>query len=709
MKQKILSFTIILFSGFMISSCLNKKVEKVMATPPKAEKIPHKLVTHNHQRIDNYYWLNQRDNPKVLKYLEDENVYLEKVMSHTSEFQEKLFNEIIGRIKDTDMSVPYKDNGYYYYTRHEEGKEYPIYCRKKGDLNSTEEIMLDVNEMAEDYDYYDVTGLTVSHNNRYLSFGVDTLSRRKYDIFFKDLETGKYFSDKISNTDGSSVWANDNRTIFYEIKDSTLRPYKIMKHKLGKNVSSDIEVYKEKDETFRCYVSKTKSKKYIIIGCDHTNSNEYYFLDANNPDSKFQLFNLRKREIEYSIHHFKDKFYIITNWNAKNFKLMETPVTATSMENWRDKISHRDNVLLESIEIFDDFLVVDEVENGLTKLRIINWSSNSEHYIDFGEDTYTAYISANKVFDTNILRYGYSSLTTPNSIYDYNLQTKEKKLLKQDDVVGNFNPSDYLAKRIHAEANDGVKIPISLVYKKGMKKNGDNPLLLYSYGSYGSSSTPYFSSVRLSLLDRGFVYAIAHIRGGQELGRDWYINGKLLNKKNTFTDFISCAAYLISQNYTDEDKIFAYGGSAGGLLVGAVSNMAPQLFKGLIAAVPFVDVVTTMLDNSIPLTTSEFDEWGNPNDKVFYDYMLSYSPYDNVEAKNYPAMLVTAGLHDSQVQYWEPAKWVAKLRDIKTDNNLLLLHTNFDAGHGGKSGRFQKHKRTALIYAFMFDQLGINE
>ena len=688
-------------------SCANEKPTKTMAIPPIAEKIPKKLNMHNHTRIDNYYWLNQRENPKVIDYLKAENNYLDTMLAHTNNFQLSLFDEIVGRIKQTDESVPYKDNGFFYYTRFEVGKEYPIYCRKEGKMDAKEEIMLNVNEMAEGYDFYQVAGLSVSPNNLYLSYGVDTLSRRKYDIFIKDLKSGKIFDDKIQNTTGRASWANDNVSLFYQLKDETLRSYIIMKHKFGEDSSNDFEVYHEKDPTFSTYIYTTKSNKYLVISSRSTLSNEYRFLDANNPEGEFKVFHPRESKLEYSINHYGNKFYIVTNWNAKNFKLMETLVDATSKENWKDLIPHRENVLLEGIEIFKDYLVINERENGLTKLRVIKWEDNSEHYIDFGEQTYTAYISTNREFDTEILRYGYSSLTTPNSTYDYNLSTKEKTLLKQQEVVGEFDPNNYHTERLYATADDGKEIPISLVYKKGLEKDGSNPLLLYGYGSYGASQDPYFSSVRLSLLNRGFIYAIAHVRGGQELGRDWYEDGKLMNKKNTFTDFIACGEYLVSQKFTNSEEMFAMGGSAGGLLVGAVSNMAPDLFKGIIAAVPFVDVVTTMLDETIPLTTSEYDEWGNPNDKQYYEYMLSYSPYDNIDKRDYPALLVTTGLHDSQVQYWEPAKWVAKLRDMKTDDNLLLLKTSFESGHGGKSGRFERYRETALEYAFLFDQLGI--
>ncbi|MGB2764230.1 MAG: S9 family peptidase [Candidatus Aminicenantaceae bacterium] len=689
---------------FLMSFACSKKVK-----PPVAEKIPKELTIHEHTRVDNYYWLNERENPKVIDYLKAENEYKEAVMKHTEEFQETLFNEIVGRIKKTDMSVPYKDSGYYRYSRYVEGNEYPIYCRKKGSLEANEEILLNVNEMAEGYDFYNVAGYSESSNNNLIAFGVDTVSRRKYTIYFKNLTTEEMLLDKIPNTTGRAVWANDNKTVFYSIKDKTLRSYKILKHVLGTDVSSDKEVYHEKDVTFSTYIYKTKSKKYLIIGCGSTLSSEYRFLDASEPDGKFKIIQTRERDLEYSVDHFKNKFYIRTNYKAKNFRLMETSVWKTTKENWKEVIPHREDVLLQGYEIFKDFLVVNERIKGLPNIRVIRWDKKGEHYLNFGEETYSASISTNPEFDTDLLRYSYTSLTTPGSVFDYNMNTREKKLLKQQEVLGDFDSASYFTERLYATAKDGTKVPISLVYRKGLEKNGDNPLLLYGYGSYGASMNAGFRSDRLSLLDRGFVYAIAHIRGGQEMGRYWYDEGKLLKKKNTFTDFIACAEHLIAEKFTNSNKLFVIGGSAGGLLMGAIANMQPDLFKGIIAAVPWVDVITTMLDDSIPLTTAEYDEWGNPNDKEYYDYMLSYSPYDNVEAKDYPAMLVTTGLHDSQVQYFEPAKWAAKLRDLKTDNNILLLHTNMEAGHGGVSGRFRRYRETAMEYAFMLDLIGINK
>ncbi|MBE0460657.1 MAG: S9 family peptidase [Candidatus Aminicenantes bacterium] len=691
---------LMLFMGIGYSE--KQKDEKIVK-PPVAEKIKKELTIHGHTRVDNYYWLNEGENPKVIEYLKAENEYTTAVLKHTEDLQKILFDEIVGRIKQTDMSVPFRSEGYYYYTRYKKGQEYPLYCRRKGSMVAQEEIMLNVNEMAEGHSFYNVTGLDVSTNNNLLAFGVDTVSRRKYTIHFKDLTTGEILKDEIPNTSGQAVWANDNKTVFYAVKDEALRPFKIYKHVLGEDVLNDKEIYHEKDVTFNTYVGKSKSKKYLFILSTSTLSTEYRFLDANKPDGEFKILQPREKDLEYNVAHFKDNFYIMTNYKAKNFRLMKTPINKTLKENWTEVIPHRKDVLLEQFEIFNDFLVLNERKSGLTNLRIIRWDDNSSHYLDFGEETYTAYISINPEFDTNLLRFGYSSLTTPNSTFDYNMETREKKLLKQQEVVGDFDPANYHAERLYATAKDGVNVPISLVYRKGLKKDGKNPLLLYGYGSYGNSMNPSFSSVRLSLLDRGFVYAIAHIRGGQELGRSWYEDGKLLKKKNTFTDFIACAEHLIEEKFTNPEKLFAMGGSAGGLLMGAVVNMRPDLFKGVIAAVPWVDIVTTMLDDSIPLTTSEYDEWGNPENKEYYDYMLSYSPYDQVEAKDYPAMFVTTGLHDSQVQYWEPAKWVAKLRAMKTDNNILLLHTNMEAGHGGASGRFKRYKTTAMEYAFMLD------
>lgn len=700
------------------------KSTKDLSTAPMAKKIPYNLTEHGDTRVDNYYWMRLSDEQKnapentrdqqtkdVLDYLNAENDYTKKLMAHTEDFQKKLFEEMKGRIKEDDQSVPVKDNGYWYYTRFESGKDYAFNCRKKDSMETgTEEILINGPEMAAGHDYWALGGLDVSDNNELLCYSEDVISRRIYTASFKEIATGKILDDKLEGLAGSPVWAGDNKTVFYVKKDpTTLREFQIWRHTLGTPQDDDVLVYEEKDEEFHCFVSRTKSKKYLVIGTAQTLSTEYRVLESNNPSGEFRVIQPRERDHEYGIDHYNDKFYISTNWQAKNFRLMECPENATTKENWKEVIAHRDDVLLEGIEIFRDFLVVDERKNGLTQLRIIKWSDRSEHYMEFQDPAYAAGVGANPDFNTDILRFGYSSMTTPASTYDYNMVTREKKLMKQQEVVGGHNPEDYKSERLYATAKDGTKVPVSLVYKKGTPLDGSAPMLLYAYGSYGATMDAGFSSTRLSLLDRGFIYAIAHIRGGQEMGRSWYEDGKLLKKKNTFTDFIDCADFLIAQKYTSSKKLFAMGGSAGGLLMGAVTNMRPDLWRGVVSAVPFVDVVTTMLDETIPLTTFEFDEWGNPKNKEYYDYMKSYSPYDNIEAKNYPNILVTTGYWDSQVQYWEPAKYVAKLREMKTDNNLLLFWCNMDAGHGGKSGRFEALKEVALEYAFMFDLAGIKK
>ncbi|MFA8437101.1 MAG: S9 family peptidase [Marinifilaceae bacterium] len=684
--------------------------EKQTLQAPKAKKVAKELTIHGDTRVDNYFWMNQREDPEVIDYLKAENAYTDAVMKHTEAFQKKLYDEMISRIKKTDESVPYKTNGYYYYSRTEGDAEYPLYCRKQKSLDAPEAIMLDVPDMAKDHSFYSIGGLSVSPDNRILAFSVDTVSRRQYTIQFKDLKSGELFADEIPNTTGGIVWANDNKTIFYTVKHpETLLPYKVFKHVLGTGKEQDELVYEEKDNTFYTFCYKTKSRKYIVIGVSSTLSAEYRFIEADHPDSEFKVFHPREKEMEYDIDHYQDHFYVRTNWNAKNFCLMKTSVDTTEKQNWEMVIPHRDKVYLDGFEIFKNHMVISERENGLNQLRIRNWKDGKEHYLDFGEETYDAWISMNPEFDTEVLRYGYTSLTTPSSTFDYHMESRTKTLLKQQEVLGDFDKNNYEAKRLWATAEDGTRIPISIVYRKGLQLDGTNPLWITSYGSYGSNSDDYFSSVRLSLLDRGFVFATAKVRGGQEMGRYWYEDGKLLKKKNTFTDFIACTEHLVKEKYAAKDKVFAWGGSAGGLLMGAVVNLRPDLYRGIIAAVPFVDVVTTMLDETIPLTTGEFDEWGNPKEKEYYDYMLSYSPYDNVEEKDYPAMLVTTGLHDSQVQYWEPAKWVAKMREMKTDDNSLLIKINMDFGHGGASGRFERYKEVALEYAFVLDQLGVKE
>ena len=705
-----------LLSVIFLTSCMNNSV-----TPPIAEKQPYEMIKHNDVRVDDYYWMRLTDDQKkaenydektqkVVDYIDNENIYTQESLKHTNKFQDKLFDEIVGRIKKDDESVPYFSNGYFYYTKYEPGKEYAINCRKKGTIDSDEEIILDQNILADGKDYFAVGGWSVSPNNEWLAYSTDYVSRRIYTVHFKNLLTGEIIQNAISNSSGSVAWANDNRTVFYTSKnDVTLLSEKIWRHKLGSDSKSDKMVYHEKDDTFYNGVYRSKSGDYIIIYNQSTLVSDFHILNADKPDGDFVNFSPREKEHEYSIDHYQDKFYIISNWDAKNNRLMETSETKTSKKNWKEVIPHRDDVHLLDMEIFKDHLVINERKDGLRGLRIIHQKTGKDEYLDFGESTYTSRISTNREFNTNVLRYSYSSMLTPSSTYDYNMDSGQLTLMKQQEVVGGYDQNNYESERLYAIARDGEKVPISIVYKKDLKKVESQNLLLYAYGSYGSTIDPYFSSVRLSLLDRGFVYAIAHVRGGQIYGRKSYDDGKMLNKKNTFYDFIDAGKYLINEGYTDKDQLFIEGGSAGGLLIGAVVNMEPDLWKGAICAVPFVDVVTTMLDATIPLTSGEWDEWGNPEEKEYYDYMLSYSPYDQIENKAYPNMLVTSGFFDSQVQYWEPLKYVAKLRDNWAGDNRLYLHMNMDAGHGGKSGRFRRYREVALEYAFVLDLAGIKE
>ncbi|MDI9875888.1 S9 family peptidase [Flectobacillus sp. LFS242W] len=666
------------------------------------------MTIHEDTRVDNYYWLNDRENPEVIAYLEAENAYTETVMSPTKAFQEELFEEMKGRIKEQDESVPYRDGDYYYYSRYIEGGEYPLYCRKKHSMEAEEEILLDGNALAEGHEYFSIGGYDISDNDQILAYSIDTISRRNYTLYFKNLQTGELYPETIENTEGGAyAWAADNQTIFYLQRDpQTLLASKVYRHKLGTSASEDVLVYTEEDPQFYMGLGRMKSKKYIVSVSDHNGvSTEYRLLEASSPDGDFKAFYPRQHGLQYSIEHFEDKFYIRTNvGNATNFKLMEvTENESYDIKNWKEVIAHREDTYLEGIDVFRHHLVLTERSNALIHLRVIDQRTQKEHYLNFGEPAYDAGVGYNPNFDTDLLRFHYTSLTTPSSVFDYNMDTQEKTLMKEQEVLGVFNKEDYQTERLFATARDGVQIPISIVYKKGFKKDGSQPLLQYAYGSYGYSIDPYFSAARLSLLDRGFAFAIAHIRGGQEMGRPWYENGKMLQKKNTFFDFIDVSEYLIQEKWTSKDKLFANGGSAGGLLMGAIINYRPDLYKGILAAVPFVDVVTTMLDETIPLTTGEWEEWGNPKEKEYYDYMKSYSPYDNVVAQQYPNMLVTTGLHDSQVQYWEPAKWVAKLRELKTDNNILLMHCDMSTGHGGASGRFQRFKEVARDYAFILN------
>ncbi|WP_410016834.1 S9 family peptidase [Tenacibaculum sp. HL-MS23] len=699
--------------SLIFASCKKQEMKKDIIAPV-AEKQATTLEKHGDIRTDDYFWMRLTDaqknadvkdeqTQKVYDYLNAENAYYEERTKETKEFQGQLFEEMKGRIKEDDESVPYKSNGYFYITRYEKGQQYPIYSRKKDNLEAAEEIMFNVNTEAKGFDYFQLGGLSVSPDNTLAAFATDTVSRRQYFIRIKNLETGKLYKDIIENTTGGSVWANDNKTLFYAKKDPvTLRSSKIYKHVLGSDSALDELVFEEKDETFGAFVTKTKSKKYIVVGSYSTVSTEYQVLNADNPKEELRMIQPRERDLEYDIAHYEDHFYIKTNKDgATNFKLMKTPENKTEKENWVDVIPHREDTLFEDFSIFKDYIVLEERNNGLNKIRIKRWDDTADYYLPFDEETYSAGVYGNPEFDTDIIRYSYNSMTTPSSVVDFNMKDKSKEIKKEQEVLGGkFDKDNYVSKRIWVTARDGKKVALSIVHHKDTKLTKDTPILQYAYGSYGYTISDGFSTTRLSLLDRGFVYALAHIRGSEYLGREWYEDGKMLNKKNTFNDFVDCSKYLIDQGYTSSEHLYAMGGSAGGLLMGSIVNMNPELYNGIIAAVPFVDVISTMIDDTIPLTTGEYDEWGNPNDKEYYDYIKSYSPYDQVKAQKYPNMLITTGLHDSQVQYWEPAKWIAKLRDVKTDDNMLFMHTNMEAGHGGASGRFDALKETAEEYSF---------
>ena len=705
----------VLISIIFASGCKSDKHMNTDLKAPSAEKQAKSLTIHNSTRIDNYFWMRLTDEQKTAKkkdtqtqkveaYLNSENDYFDKVTASTNNFQKELFEEMKGRIKEDDTSVPYFRNNYFYITRFEKGSQYPIYSRKKESLEVDEEILFDVNQEAREHEYFQLGALNVSPDNKLVAFATDTVSRRQYTIQIKNLETGELLTDKIENTTGGSVWSNDNRTLFYTKKDPlTLRSSSIYRHVLGTDASEDVIVFEEKDETYSTYVYKTKSHKFIVIGSSSTLSSEFRIISADKPYGDWRVIQPREDNLEYSLAHYGDYFYIQTNKDdAINFKLMKTPVNKTTKENWVDVIPHRNETLLEDVSIFKNYLVIEERSNGLGKIRIKTWDGKEDYYLPFNEETYSAGVYSNPEFDTNVIRYSYNSMTTPNSVIDFNMKNQTKEVKKEQEVLGGkFDKNNYKSERVWAIARDGKKVAISLVYHKDTELNKNTPLLQYAYGSYGYTISDGFSTTRLSLLDRGFVYAVAHIRGGQYLGREWYNDGKMMNKMNSFFDFIDCSKYLIENSYTSAKHLYAMGGSAGGLLMGGVSNLNPELYNGIIAAVPFVDVISTMLDESIPLTTGEFDEWGNPKEKEAYEYMLSYSPYDQVTSKEYPNMLVTTGYFDSQVQYWEPAKWVAKLRELKTDKNTLLLHTNMDVGHGGASGRFDALKETAIDYTFL--------
>jgi oligopeptidase B len=673
---------------------------------PQARQLTHEHRLHGDVRPDPYFWLKDREDPAVIAYLEEENAYREAVMAPLKSFEGRLFREIIARIKPDDRSVPVRDNGWWYHYRFDEGKEYPVYLRRKDQPDAPAEVMLDVPEMAAAHAYYHIGGRAVSPDNRWLVFGEDTVSRRLYTLRFKNLETGEILDTMIPGTSGTAVWTADSLYIFYASKDETLRPSRIYRHRLGSSAEEDVLVYHEEDETFHSFVYKTRSKEFIVIGSEQTVSSEYRVLAADEPEGAFRVIHPRERDLEYRVDHFAGRFWLRTNWQARNFRLMRCGPEATSKEHWQEVIPHREEVLLEDMTFFRDYMVLEERIRGINHIRVRGWDGVNDHHVDFGEEAYVASAGGNPEWDTSELRLSYTSMTTPLSTMSYEMRRQALTCLKEEPVLGGFDKSHYRSERLFVPAGDGMEIPVSLVYHKDFVRDGSAPVLLYGYGSYGISLDPYFSSPRLSLLNRGFVFAIAHVRGGEELGRAWYETGKLLQKQNSFLDFIACASYLLENKYSSREKLFAMGGSAGGLLMGAVMNMQPGLWKGIIAAVPFVDVVTTMLDTSIPLTTGEFDEWGNPADPDYYAYIRSYSPYDNVEEQDYPALLVTTGLHDSQVQYWEPAKWVARLRERRRNKEPLLMYCNMATGHGGASGRFERHRETAMEYAFLLDLAG---
>ncbi|MCM2681402.1 S9 family peptidase [Echinimonas agarilytica] len=681
---------------------------------PMAKKVPHEMTIHGDTRIDNYYWLrdDSRTEPEILAHLQAEEDYAQAKLAHTKPLQEALFKELTERLKKDDNSVPIKRNGYWYQRRFEDGQEYAIQVRWADVEEGREQVLFDQNKLAQGQDYFALGDWDVSTDNSLLAYSTDTMSRRIYTIEFKSLDTGAMLPDKLEGTQGSVVWANDNKTLFYIRKDPvTLLGYQVFRHTLGTPQRDDVLVYQEDDKSFYTSIYKSMDHQYIEIFHNSTASTGVSVLPADSPEGEFKRLHPLEDNLEYSVQSLGDQFYIRTNWNAQNFKLMKANTqNIGDKSKWIDAVPHRQDTFLDDFIVFQSHLVLRERLNGQLQIRIIDLTDQSSQTVAFDDPVYMAGFSANEEISSDKIRLYYTSMTTPLSIYDVDLVTAEKELLKRDEILGDFTPSHYQSERIYVEARDGTSVPVSLVYRADrFKQDGANPLYLYAYGSYGSTRDPYFSASVLSLLDRGIIYAIAHVRGGQLLGRPWYDDGKLLNKKNTFNDFVDVTKSLGELKYADPGKIFAVGGSAGGLLMGAVVNQAPELYLGVAAHVPFVDVVTTMLDESIPLTTNEYDEWGNPNDKVYYDYMLSYSPYDQVKAQHYPHLLITTGLHDSQVQYFEPAKWVAKLRDMKTNDNQLLFHINMEAGHGGASGRFQRYHDLALEYAFYFDLLGIEE
>jgi oligopeptidase B len=675
------------------------------ANPPLAPEIPHEITEAGHTRNDPFFWLREKAQPAVLKYLQAENRYTETTLKHTEKLRETIYHEMRRRIKEDDVSVPQKIGDYYYYSRTETGKQYAVHCRKKGSLDAHEEVILDENELAKGQKYFRVGILSVSPDHKLLAYSTDTNGRETYVIRIKTLETGELWPDEIGNSSYSFAWANDNKTFFYDQLDDAHRPYKALKHILGTSVNQDATAYEEKDARFFLEITKSRSEKFIFVSVESERASEVRFLDADHPEGVFTLIRPRENDLLYSVDHHSDRFFIVTNENAKNFKVVETPVASPDKEHWKDFLPYDSQVQIDAVDAFENHLVISERRNGLQAIQVCDLKSGETHEINFDEPTYEVSLDRNPVFNTGIVRIDYSSFITPNSVIDYDMVSRRKELKKEAPVLGGYKKSDYASERVFARADDGVEIPISLFYKKGFRKDGTAPLLLTGYGAYGNSTDANFSSSTISLVDRGFVFAIAHIRGGGELGRTWYDDGKLLKKKNTFTDFVSCTQYLIDQQYAAPKRVAILGGSAGGLLMGAVMNMRPELFTSVIAAVPFVDVLNTMSDPSLPLTVTEYEEWGNPQDPKYFDYMASYSPYDNIEEKQYPNLLVTAGLNDPRVSYWEPAKWVAKQRRLKHQNRILLLKTNMGAGHGGDSGRFDQLEEVAMEYAFAIDTL----
>ncbi len=702
-KYIIIFFTILSQVG---CSPMNKTNHIIKA--PVAKKVPYYHQEHGNKRYDPYHWLrdDKRKDPEIIDYLNKENSYTDAVLKNQEPLIEELYQEMIARLPQKEVSVPYKIDDYWYYSRFDAGKEYAIYARKLKNLQAPEQIMVDMNQRAEGKSYFASNYQAISPNHKILGFSEDVTGRRKYTLRFKNLTTGEYFDDVIENTTGSIVWALDNKTFFYTKKHpTTLLPYRVYRHKLGSD-DKDVLVYEEKDDTFYTSVSATTSKKYIIISLTSTLSSEMLVLDANNPKAEFKTFVPREKNHEYSLEELNDEFYVLTNWKAKNFRIMKTDLMHSNDKNsWQEVIAHDSSTLIYNMQALKDKLAIEQRSNGIRHIKLYDYKTKASQFIKAEEDTYTMFLDYNPNQNSDLLRYSYVSMTTPFTVYDYDMKSAEKTLMKRDEVIGGYDEKQFKSQRTTVVARDGAQVPVSLVYKKSETPLSERPLLIYAYGSYGYSVDPSFSYARLSLLDRDFIYAIAHIRGSQAKGRAWYEDGKLLKKQNTFNDYVDVTKGLLAQGYGDKYNVFGIGGSAGGLLMGAVVNMNAELYKGIIAAVPFVDVISTMLDESIPLTTGEFDEWGNPKEKVYYDYMLSYSPYDQVTAKDYPNMLITAGLHDSQVQYWEPAKWLAKLRDVKTDNNILIMRTNMDAGHGGASGRFQAYKETAEEYGFLLKLL----